>query len=56
MCSFTKYPYPPQGRSKEIPRGRGVSKTQSFNRKNGTKMEFPEGVGAQAKKSSVGGL
>ena len=29
----------------EIPRGRGVSKAQVFERKYETKMEFPEGLG-----------
>jgi len=40
-----KYPYPPQGRLMEIPRGRRVSKAQFFKGKYDTKMEFPEGSG-----------
>ena len=56
MCSSRKYPYPPQGRLSEIPRGRGVSKAQFFKGKYGTKMEFPKGVEVQAKKPSVGGV
>ena len=44
MCSSRKYPYPPQGRLTEIPRGKGVPKAQFFNEKYGTKVEFPEGV------------
>ena len=43
MCSSRKYPYPPQGRLTEIPRGRGVSKGQFFEGKYDTKMEFPGG-------------
>jgi len=54
MCSSRKYPYPPQGRLTEIPRGRGGSKAQFFKGKYGTKMEFPEGVGDHAKKPSMG--
>ena len=45
MCSSIKYPGPPQGRLKEIPRGRGFSKTLFFEGKYDTKMEFPEGWG-----------
>jgi len=41
MCSSRKYPYPPQGRLTEIPRGRGVQKPNVFKGKYGTKMEFP---------------
>jgi len=37
MCSSRKYPCPPQGRSTENPRGRGVSKAQFFKGKYGTK-------------------
>jgi len=58
VCSSrnSKYPYPPQGRLTEIPRGMGVSKAQFFKGKYGTKMEFPKGVGVQAKKPPVGGV
>ena len=37
----------------EIPRGKGVSKAQFFERKYDTKMEFLEGLGVQFKKPSV---
>ena len=40
----------------EIPRGRGVSKAQFFKGKYSNKMEFPDGVGVQAKKPSVEGV
>ena len=56
LCNSRKYPYPPQGRLMEIPRGRGVSEAQFFKGKYGTKLEFPEGVGVQAKKPSVRGV
>ena len=45
MCSSRKYPYPPHGRSTEIPRGWGVSKAKIFKGKYGAKLEFPEGWG-----------
>ena len=32
-CGSRKYPYPPQGRSLEIPRGKGVSKCKLFKGK-----------------------
>jgi len=56
MCISRKYPYPPQGRLTEIPRGRGVSKAKCFKGKYDTKMEFLEGWWFQAKKPSVGGV
>ena len=49
MCSSKKYPYPPQGRSSEIPRGRRVSKPKIFKGKYEAKLEFPVGVGGQTK-------
>ena len=36
MCSSRKYPYPPHGRSLEIPKGRGDQR-----------LKFPRVVGAQ---------
>jgi len=45
MCSSRKYPYPPQGKLMEIPKGEGLSKAYFFKGKHGTKMEFPEGMG-----------
>ena len=56
MCSSRKYPCPHQGRLMEIPRERGVSKAQFFERKYVTKMEFPKGWGFQTKKPSMGGV
>ena len=58
MCSSRKYPWPPQGRLTEIPRGREVSKALFFEGKYDTEMEFPEGWGGggfQTKKPSMGG-
>ena len=51
MCSSRKYPCRPQGRLTEIPKGRGVSESQFFERKYDTKMEFLEGWGVQFKKT-----
>jgi len=48
LCSSRKYPYPPQRRLMEIPRGRRVSKAQSFEGQYGTKMEFPESLGGSS--------
>jgi len=44
LCGSRKYPYPPHGRSTEIPRGRGVQR-QKFPRGVGGSQEapFPEG-------------
>ena len=42
MCSSRKNPYPPHGRSLEIPRGRGVLKA---------KLEFPGGMGGAKQKT-----
>ena len=33
LCSSRKNPYPPQGRSSEIPKGRGVLKAKNFRSK-----------------------
>ena len=49
MCSSRKYPCPPQGRLSEFTKWRGVSKTQFFERKYDTKMEFLEGWGFNLK-------
>ena len=68
LCSSRKCPCPPQVRLMEIPRGRGVSKAQFFERKYDSKMIFPEGWGFKLKNlptpnknmsvclSSVGGV
>jgi len=33
MCGSRKYPYPPNGRLTETPKGRGVTKAQFFKGK-----------------------
>ena len=43
MCSSRKNPYPPQGRSSEIPRGRGPLNAKIVKVKYEAKLEFPEG-------------
>ena len=53
-CSSRKYPYPPHGRSTEIPRGWGVSKAKIFKGKYGAKLEFPEGWGDSNQKTFCG--
>jgi len=48
MCGSRKYPYPPQGWSLEILKGRGeggVLKAKIFKGKYEVKLEFPEGGG-----------
>ena len=35
MCGSRKYPYPPHGRSLEIPRGRGISTAKIYKGKYG---------------------
>ena len=45
LCGSRKYPYPPQGRSLEILRGRGVSKAKLFKGKYEAKLEIPGGKG-----------
>jgi len=54
LCSSRKYPYPPQERLTEIPRGRGFSKATFFKGKYEAKLDFPDnllggGVGGGAK-------
>ena len=53
---FQKKPYPPHGRSLEIPRGRGVLEVKILEAKYEAKLEFPEGTKVQNKKSSVWGV
>ena len=55
MHSSRKNPYPPHGRSLEIPRGRGVLEVKILEAKYKAKLEFPEGGGGgvQSKKPSV---
>ena len=44
MCSSRKYPYPPHGRSLEIPKGRGGSEAKISEGSGGLKSKlFPEG-------------
>ena len=45
MCSSRKYPYPPHGRSMEIPRGWGVSKAKILKGSMGLKWKFQRGGG-----------
>ena len=58
LYSSRKNPYPPQGRSSEIPRGRGILKATILEPKYEAKPEFPrgrEGGGwVQNKKHSMG--
>ena len=54
LCGSRKYPYPPQGRSLEILRGRGVSKAIFFKGKYEAKLEIPGRSPPQTKKPSVG--
>ena len=58
MCSSGKNPYPPHGRSLEIPKGRGVLhvKVKFLEAMYENKLEFPGGRGLQNKKPSVGGV
>ena len=56
MYSSRKHPYPPHGRSLEIPRGRGGLKSQNFRSKVlKLNWNFLGGQGVQNKKPSGGG-
>ena len=44
LNSSRKKPYPPHGRSSEIPMGRGVLKVKIFEAKYEAKLEFPGGT------------
>ena len=55
MCSSRKNPYPPHGRSSEIPRGRGVLKVKILEAKYEAKLEFPGGTGGAKQKTFRGG-
>ena len=50
-----KNPYPPHGRSPEIPRGRGVLKVKLLEAKYEAKLEFPWGMVGEKQKPSMGG-
>ena len=45
MCSSRKNPYPPHGRSSEIPRGRGVLEVKILEAEYEAKLELPGGGG-----------
>ena len=49
-----KNPYPPHGRSSEIPRGRGVLKVTILEAKYKAKLEFPRGSGGAKQKTFRG--
>ena len=55
MCSSRKNPYLPDGRSLQIPRGRGVLKAKFLEGMYENKLEFPGEGGVQNKNPSVGG-
>ena len=57
MCSSRKNSYPPQGRSLEIPKGRGVLKAKILEAKYEDKLGFPVGRvgGAKQKKKTFCG-
>ena len=55
MCSSRKNPYPPHGRSLEIPRSRGFLKGKILERKYEAKLEFPGGTGGAKQKTFHGG-
>ena len=54
LCSSRKYPYPPHGRSMEIPRGWGVLKAKILKGKYEAYLEFPEGWGDSNQKTFCG--
>ena len=55
LCSSRKNPYPPHGRSLEIPRGRGVLKVIILEAKYEAKLEFPGEMGGAKQKTFCGG-
>ena len=55
LCSSRKNPYPPHGRSLEIPRGRGVLKAKFLEAMYENKPEFPGGGGGGAKQKTFCG-
>ena len=55
MCSSRKNPYPPHGKSLEIPRGRGILKVKILEAKYEAKLEFSGGMGGAKQKTFHGG-
>ena len=55
LCSSRKNPNPPNGRSLEIPRGRGILKVKILEAKYEAKLEFPGGMGNAKQKTLCGG-
>ena len=53
LCSSRKNPYPPQVRSSEIPRGRGLLKAKILEAKHDAKLEFPGGGGGECKTKNL---
>ena len=56
LCSSKRNPYPPHGRSSEIPRGRGVLKVKILEAKYEAKLEFPGGREGAKQKTFYGGV
>ena len=56
MCRCRKNPYPPDGRSPEIPSGRGVLKAKILEAKCEAQLNFLGGGRVQNKKPSMGGV
>ena len=58
LCSSRKNPYPPQGRSSEIHKGRGLLKAKILEARYEAELEFPEGGGGgvRTKNPSMGGV
>ena len=54
MRSSRKNPYPPHGRSSEIPRGRGVFKVKILEAKYEAKLEFPGEIEGAKQKTFCG--
>ena len=54
LCSSRKNPYPPHGRSSEIPRGRGDLNVKILEAKYEAKLAFPGGMGDARQKPSMG--
>ena len=53
MHSSRKNPYPPHGRSSEIPRGRGVLEAKILEAKYEAKLQFPGGRGGGGAKQKI---